>query len=189
MNACRGCGVLEGEPGEPCGSCDAGVWVCADVGVVECDEDACTGGPGSGRYWRVVQNSTGAANWFVAEIELHDLRADGSDLTAGSAHASAGRASDRAFLAFDGNDDPGAEWSLWYSAECCDPVPLGTDWIAWDFTVATEVNRVRIRQFDEITWMYSSLVVQSSDDGVSWRDEWVASSLPADGAWGDSSRP
>lgn len=38
-NACGGIGTLEGQPGEACGTCDSGIWTCADVAHVVCEGD------------------------------------------------------------------------------------------------------------------------------------------------------
>lgn len=39
-NACGGCEELEGVPDEACGTCDSGVWTCAEAGGLDCVGDA-----------------------------------------------------------------------------------------------------------------------------------------------------
>ena len=36
---CGACGPLEGTPGEPCGTCGSGAWVCDGIGAVSCLDD------------------------------------------------------------------------------------------------------------------------------------------------------
>ena len=38
-NACGGIGQLDASPGDPCGTCDSGLWTCSDVARVSCDGD------------------------------------------------------------------------------------------------------------------------------------------------------
>jgi hypothetical protein len=169
--------------------------------VTVCEDAICACGDEEGaRFWRVLQNSGDVDNWFLAELEFHAFEANSSDLTnpgAAQSQASAGRFPERAYLAFDNIDNPGTSWGLWYTAECCTPVDIGTDWISWDFGDGNnkEVRRVRIRQWDHAPyyydplWSYESLKVQSSCDGESWSNEWVMDNLPLDGSWHESIRP
>ena len=158
------------------------------------------GGGEPARYWRLLQNSSGAPNWFVAEVELHEDAVGGFDATdaGGVADAAYYGASDPnqplAKNAFDNNDDPQNNWALWYTSLCCTSKPIGSDWLSFDFGEGNlkVINKIRIKQYETDNtgiWMYTSLKVQSSLDGVTWTDEWVASDLPETGVWGESVRP
>jgi hypothetical protein len=156
---------------------------------------------GPAQHWRLFQNSFGAANWFVAEIELHEKAVGGFDATdaGGKADAAYFGADDPqqslAKNAFDNNDDPQNNWALWYSSLCCTPKPVGSDWLSFDFGNGKEktINKIRIKQekmdWTGSQWHYESLMVQSSCNGKDWTDEWAAGGLPDDGSWGESVRP
>jgi len=208
-NSCGGCSALAYEPGEICGDCDASVWSCDGTEALVCEEVNCSCDGETPTHWRIFQNSVDTSNWFVAEVELFDVPSGGFDLTSpsqASARASAARNSERSYLAFDDNADPGNSWGLWYvpdmlSEQLCDdgeggtticPVPADTDWLAWQFDQGVILERIRIKQFETDSfggiWGYTSLKVQSSCDGEVWSDEWIMNNLPTDGSWAERSR-
>ena len=169
-------------------SCDYGFMI-GDDGLT-CEVDPCPE-PGTAFHWRLLQNSYGAQNWFVGEVELIEVA--GSDLDATSPADAADavgaeRSPHKAHLAFDDNDAP-ASPNEWYWAMCCDPVEVGTDWLSYTFEEPIQINEVRILQKSGWKWSYDSLIVQSSCDGENWEDEWVIDGLPSDGSWGISVRP
>lgn len=208
-NACGGCEPLEDDPGEPCGECDGSVWTCESEGILTCQELDCSCNGASPHLWRVAQNSVDASNWFVAELEFYAFESGGSDLTSpglAMSQAMAARNPERAHLAFDNNSEPGNNWGEWYvpdmlAEQLCDdgaggtaicPVPENTDWLGWDFGEGVTLERVHIKQFGSDSvgdiWGYTSLLVQSSCDGIQWRDEWTMNDLPTDGTWASRAR-
>lgn len=127
----------------------------------------------SGRkYWRVLFSQVGENVIQVAELKF-----DGVTPTGGTVFGTPVINPDGTFFTgavFDGN--PYTMWSVYYQN--------GLAHIGYEFPVSKNFNSISIQVRPDFTgWYPKNFTVQSSSDGINWRDEWtvIGAAIPNGG--------
>jgi hypothetical protein len=129
---------------------------------------------GSHKYWRVYVTAAAGGYGSMTELEFLDDLGARCDLAGGTPIKSSELSGHEAYRAFDGvvsGDSP------WASSNGTPPM-----WLGYKHAAAVVVDSVRITaRSTNVTQSPNNFTVQSSDDGVSWTDEW---SVTGSTGWG-----
>lgn len=123
-------------------------------------------------FWRLKFNDTNGGGWYThTELEFAEYSGGPSVAVGGTAFASSQNIDPihQADKSFNGIRD-NSGWSTdvtW---------PIGDVWLAYRFPSGFDINVVRMVARDHGTWINQtpfSWTVQSSLDGIEWKDEWT----------------
>jgi len=123
---------------------------------------------GAHKYWRVYVTAAAGGYGSMVELEFLDALGVRCDLTDGTPIQSSNYPGYEAYRAFDGVTSGDSCWAANNSSP-----PM---WLGYRHAAAVVVDSVRITaRTANVTQSPNSFIVQSSDDGVSWTDEWSVS--------------
>lgn len=117
------------------------------------------------KYWRVYVTAAAGGYGSMVELEFLDGLGVRCDLAGGTPIKSSELSGHEAYRAFDGVVSGNSPW-----APNNGTPPM---WLGYQHAAAVAVNSVRITaRSTYLTQSPNDFIVQSSDDGVSWTDEW-----------------
>lgn len=126
------------------------------------------------KYWRVYVTAAAGGYGSMAELEFLDGFGARCDLTGGAPIQSSNYPSFEAYRAFDGVVSGDSSWAA--------NSPTPPMWLGYQHAAAVAVNSVRITARSAAPAQSpNDFIVQSSDDGVTWTDEW---SVTGSTGWG-----
>lgn len=126
------------------------------------------------KYWRVYVTAAAGGHGSMVELEFLDGLGVRRDLTGGTPIQSSNYPGHEAYRAFDGVVSGDSSWAA------NNPTP--PMWLGYQHAVPVVVDAVRITARQAYTTQSpNDFIVQSSDDGVSWTDEW---SVTGSTGWG-----
>lgn len=126
------------------------------------------------KYWRVYVTAAAGGYGSMVELEFLDGLGVRCDLTSGAPIQSSNYSGFEAYRAFDGVVSGDSYWA----ANSSTP-PM---WLGYQHAAAVAVNSARITARSAAPVQSpNDFIVQSSDDGVTWTDEW---SVTGSTGWG-----